>query len=424
MIKITTNKSLNIVLPNTNRALKEVLDTATPKELEQLSQGKDLKSVLDSLLKQSSTDNSSDKLLLNLVKNNPTLKSLSNVTPTLKELQSSLQKEQTQTSLTQKVQSFLEGVQDIDEKGLQSKLKDSGVFLESKIKNLQTPQQELKTLLSDLSKVLDSSNLSTVKGVSSDIKQLLESDLFKGVSKNEILQSEKTQTPLLEKTAQEVKKVIANISQRLDSNVDKTLQPNDVLYTKDTKALIDKLPLYSKQEQLQPQLQTKELFSNDMKALLLKTQDELTNSTSTPNKQEILKQVDKLLLQIDYHQLVSQLSNATSLYIPYSWDALEDGNITIKNQKDGRFFTDINLTLKDFGELKLRLGLFENKQLNINLSTKSQELKSLLQESIPTLRKQLSSVGIEPKEIRFLEDKRSNYDEATHTLDVGFEVKG
>jgi len=424
MIKITTNKSLNIVLPNTNRALKEALSSATPKELEQLSQGKDLKSVLDSLLKQSTADNSSDKLLLNLVKNNPTLKSLSNVTPTLKELQSSLQKEPTQTPLTQKVQSFLEGVQDIDEKGLQSKLKDSGVFLESKIKNLQTPQQELKTLLSDLSKALESSNISTVKGVSSDIKQLLESDLFKGVSKNEILQSEKTETPLLERTAQEVKKVITNISQRLDSNVDKTLQANDVLFTKNTKILIDKLPLYSKREQLQPQVQTKELFSNDIKALLLKAQDELTNSTSTPNKQEILKQVDKLLLQIDYHQLVSQLSNATSLYIPYSWDALEDGNISIKNQKDGRFFTDINLTLKDFGALKLRLGLFENKQLNINLSTDSQELKSLLQESISTLRKQLSSVGIDPKEIRFLEDKRSNYDEATQSLNVGFEVKG
>jgi len=159
-----------------------------------------------------------------------------------------------------------------------------------------------------------------------------------------------------------------------------------------------------------------------MKATLLKAQDDISNS-NIPNKTEILKQVDKLLLQIDYHQLISHLSNATSLYLPYSWDALEDGKLSIKNNKDGRFFTDIELTLKEYGTLKLRLGLFEKNQLNINITTESPQLKEQLKENLPELKKQLFSVGIQPKDIRFLDDKMSGYDTLNATLNVGFEAK-
>ncbi len=167
----------------------------------------------------------------------------------------------------------------------------------------------------------------------------------------------------------------------------------------------------------------KELFSSDIKAILLKAHDELTNSNQT-NKQEILKHIDKLLLQIDYNQLVSHLSNASSLYIPYEWKDLKDGNITLKNAKDDKFFCDIHLNLKSYGELDLRLALFQNDQINININTKSKALKSILQENLPTLKKQLLHVNITPKEIRFINEKSNIYEKQTSdNFAMGFEVK-
>ena len=64
MINLNTSKTLNIVLPNTNKALNEVVKSITPQELETLSKGRDLKSIVSTLLQQSANDSSGDKKLL------------------------------------------------------------------------------------------------------------------------------------------------------------------------------------------------------------------------------------------------------------------------------------------------------------------------------------------------------------------------
>ena len=73
MINFNTSKTLNIILPNTNKALNEVLKSITPKELENPSKGRDLKSIVSTLLQHSASDSSGDKKLLSMLKNNPTL---------------------------------------------------------------------------------------------------------------------------------------------------------------------------------------------------------------------------------------------------------------------------------------------------------------------------------------------------------------
>lgn len=287
-----------------------MLKGASTEELATLSKGKDLSSILDSLLKQSASDPTQDKTLLSLLKNNPTLKELGSVTTTLKDLTQLLQQDKNPLPLEKVLKNFLSDVQNTGEKELKTKLENSGVFLESKIKS-QTSNSQLK-----------------------------------------------------------------------------------------------------------------EIFSNDLKAVLLKTQEELSNSTH-PNKQELLKQMDKLSLQIDYYQLSSQLANASSVYLPYSWDALKDGNITLKSAQNEKFFCDIELNLKKEGLLKLRLGLFEKNQLNINITTEDQEFKESLKEHLPDLKKALLQVGITPKEIRFLDETNSSnaYEKSTQDLAMGFEVK-
>ncbi len=293
------NKELKIILPNTNKALREILDGATKEQLQTLSNGsaKTLGDIINSLFKDTLQNNTQDKILLNLLKNNPTLKNLTDTQTTLKTLLQELpQNTQLKTTLSQ----FMQNINNIDAKNLQNKLQNSGVFLENKLKN------------------------------------------------------------------------------------DHSLQ-------------------------------------HDLKAVLLTAQKEI-NETSLPNKTDILKHIDKLLLQIDYFQLSSSLANAQTLFIPYEWDMLEDGSLSIKKQNEQQSICDIELTLKKYGSVKLRLGLFEKDQLYITINTQSQELHTLLEENIQQLKQQLFSIGITPKNITFVQNNTQAYESLDKDIGCGFEV--
>jgi len=312
MINLSANsKQLDILLPNTNRALAEVIKNATPKQLELLSQNRDLKSILNSLLTQSSQNSSNDKALLDLLRNNPTLKDLGSATNNIKDLLSSIKSNKSALPIEKTLNNSLLNIKNLSESALKQKFENSGVFLESKLKNANT------------------------------------------------------------------------------QNI-------------------------------------KEIISNDLKAILLQTSDEITNS-SNPNKIEILKQVDKLLLQIDYHQLLSHLSNSSSIYIPFSWEQLQEGHIELKQDKENRFYCDIDLKLKEYGELNLKLTLYNENQLNIHIYSDNSELKELIKENISSLRSALIESKITPREIRLFESSKTNepspYDNSDKPIDLGFEVK-
>ena len=107
MINTSLNKQLGIILPNTNRALAAVLKDATPKEIEAVLKDKDLKSVMNSLFKESTLNADSNKTLLNLAKNNPTLKDLGNITTTVKELLGALKSQKNPLPIEAALKSFL-----------------------------------------------------------------------------------------------------------------------------------------------------------------------------------------------------------------------------------------------------------------------------------------------------------------------------
>jgi len=311
MINFSANsKQLDILLPNTNRALAEVIKNATPKQLELLSQNKDLKSILNSLLTQSSQNSSNDKALLDLLKNNPTLKSLGSASNNIKDLLSTIKSGKSTLPIEKTLSNFLVNVKDLSEPLLKQKFENSGVFLESKLKNAST------------------------------------------------------------------------------QNI-------------------------------------KELISNDLKSILLQASEEITNS-SNPNKTEILKQVDKLLLQIDYHQLLSHLSSSSSLYIPFSWEQLQEGHIELKRDKENRFYCDIDLKLKEYGELNLKLTLYNENQLNLHIYSDNAAFKEIIKENISSLRSALIESSITPREIRLFDTKpsvQSPYENSDKPIDLGFEVK-
>ena len=190
---------------------------------------------------------------------------------------------------------------------------------------------------------------------------------------------------------------------------------------------MNKLETLNTAQKLHPQNNIKEMTTNDLKAVLLQASDEITKSNH-PNQVEISKQIDKLSLQIDNYQLLSHLSNGTSLYLPFSWDMMEEGNIEIKKSDDDKFYCDIYLKLKEFGEVNLKLTLYEKNQLNLHIYSDNQEFKSLIQDNIPMLRSALIDSQITPREIRVYEPKTSKvstspYQQQDKGIYMGFEVK-
>ena len=620
MININLDTKLDIILPNTNRALAEVLKDASPKMLEVITQGKDLKSIMNSILKESSQNSSSDKVLLELVKSNPTLKELGSVNENIKNLLTTLKSDKSLEPILLQIQKLLPDIKELKNINIKSTIENSGVFLESKLKNIQNPQIKLVSLLNDLSTILQKSKLPVSMLVNTHVKELLASPLLKDSSNAVTTLHVKENPKAIENVAKSVENIvnrlntelksanpittkdfevkltklenliepktlekenfkllplqeaIKELTKTLDSSftkeskgivdalnkifkaiksieqnqsvhekvipektiaqmrvpdksmpqaianervvsdktmphnitnekvvsdktnpknilhvktlhekvipekivpqtistdkrlVDKTMlqtiAPNktisdmsilekiidkkipleikmtvediktaikesDQLFSKPTKVILNELLQFKSSVKLSPEQNIKEILSNDLKAVLHKAGDEISKAT-IPAGSDLLKQIDKLSLQIDYYQLISHLSNATSLYVPFSWEEMQEGNITIKKAQKDKFYCDINLILKEYGELKLRLTLYEKNQLNIHINSDNEEFKSIMREYIPELRKALIDMQITPREIRFFNKSKSSeaaYDTNSEHLNMRFEIK-
>ncbi len=149
-------------------------------------------------------------------------------------------------------------------------------------------------------------------------------------------------------------------------------------------------------------------LSNDMKSILLQMQDELASKTD-PKSQELFKQVDKMLMQIDYHQLLSMSSNSNYVYVPFLWDMLEEGSIGIKKANDEeKFYCQIHLTLKDFGKVDLMMGLYDKNKIDITIYAQREHFKEKVRDNLQTLKKSLNNVDLIPVNIKLLDLKEEN----------------
>ena len=155
-------------------------------------------------------------------------------------------------------------------------------------------------------------------------------------------------------------------------------------------------------------------LSEDMKSILLKMQDEL-NSKTDSKSQELAKQVDKLLTQIDYQQLLSLSTNSNNVYIPFFWEMLEDGNILMKKTDEEKFYCQINLTLKDFGKVDLMLALYDKNKLDLTIYAQREHFKTSLRTNMQKLKIALNNVDLIPVNIKLLDMKEETQKEEKPT---------
>ncbi|MDD5717865.1 MAG: flagellar hook-length control protein FliK [Sulfuricurvum sp.] len=142
-----------------------------------------------------------------------------------------------------------------------------------------------------------------------------------------------------------------------------------------------------------------ESLQNDLKANLLLLNDELRGSEMSEGN-PLLEKVDKLLMQIDYYQLVSLLEHSNTLYFPFSWDQLQEGSVSFKKSGEEKFYCEIDLKLREYGELTLRMGLYDINQIDIQIVTEKPALKTLFQENLQELRSLMSHSGLTVRKIR------------------------
>lgn len=146
-------------------------------------------------------------------------------------------------------------------------------------------------------------------------------------------------------------------------------------------------------------------LQNDMKTVLLQMQEELVGKSDIKST-ETFKQVDKMLMQVEYYQLLSIASNSNSVYIPFIWDMLDDGSISMKKLEQEKFYCEINLSLKEFGQTQLLLALYDTNKLDLTIYASKDSFKQSIRENSAKLKQALNSVDLIPVNIKIIDFKK------------------
>ena len=516
---VTNNTLLNILLPNDNKVLKEVLKEADSKTLEQLvkNNSTSINDVLKDLFDDLKNGTKSNNTIENMLKNSSVFKDLGTVSNNLSSLLENISQDENLQKFKPLIENFLKNIKDMDANTLKEQLKNSGIFLESK---LATPvNAKLESVLTQIQNLLKDINTPQSKQVNELLNKLLQTPQNQTTSQNtefganlkslttalQNLNSSltPTQTQDLSNLTNQLKTIVNNaalVESKIENSIpmDKSIQTpmqniqlkdginvqtkdlllqikndilqNPTLQNKNILPIIDnllKMPdLFSKGENLQNLMSTNNLstFSNnftsnltpllttlkenlellnptnanlqnnltklvdkvehliqdmvnnpkgepkiteDIKTVLLKIQEELASKTDSKS-QEIGKQVDKLLTQIDYQQLLTLSSNSNCVYLPFLWDMLEDGNISMKKADEDKFYCQINLTLKDFGKVDLMLALYDKNKLDLTVYAQREHFKTALKDNMQQLKIALNNVHLIPVNIKLLDLKDEN----------------
>ncbi|MCT7610555.1 flagellar hook-length control protein FliK [Aliarcobacter butzleri] len=541
---VSNGSLLNILLPNNNKVLNDVLKEADSKNLQQMVKSSTSSTSASTILKELFTSlkdgTKSNSTIENMLKNSATFKELGNVSTNLSSLVDELSTDENLQKFKPVLENFLKDVKNIDANALKEQIKNSGIFLESKLS--QTPNSKLENVLTQLQNLVKDINTPQAKQVNELIDKLLQNIKTQTNTNTQITQNQTatneftnnlktltsslqnlnnslnpTQTQNLSNLANQLKSLINEgtlVESKIENSTnltDKTtnlannttlkdsinlqtkelltqikndiIQNPNMVQNKNILPMIDNLlkmdNLFSKNDTIQnfltnsnssgnlstftsnfasnlsPLLTTlKESLetlnpnnthlqnhltklvdkvehiiqdlattpngkidtkvSEDMKTVLLQMQDELASKTD-PKSLEVAKQVDRLLTQIDLHQLTSLVSNSNYVYLPFFWEMLEDGSIEMKQKDEEKFFCQINLTLKDFGKVDLMLGLYDKNKLDLTIYAQREHFKTAIRENMQQLKIALNSVELIPVNVKLLDMKEDNKESSKPT---------
>lgn len=134
-------------------------------------------------------------------------------------------------------------------------------------------------------------------------------------------------------------------------------------------------------------LKNEKNIHNDIKAILLGLQNE------TNHNEIVAKDVEKLLTQIDYYQLLSVASQTNWMYLPLNWEEFENGKIGFKTKADKSVYCEIDLMLKKYEQLKVKLFMQDEDYLNIVFESNNEAFFSDASSFLNELKLALHKIG-------------------------------
>lgn len=174
-------------------------------------------------------------------------------------------------------------------------------------------------------------------------------------------------------------------------------------------------------------LDAKSIVMNDLKTNILQIEKQLEDNKELVPK-ELKMQIERVHNQIEYYQLLTYSSDSIHTFLPFQWEQLDDADIKI-NQKDKNIIScQINLSLKNKGDIKILLQLENKKNLNIDIGVEKPEFKELISDNLQKIRAGISKLGLMLQNINIFNIKIDNksyqekaYDE--QKLDFGLDIK-
>jgi len=383
---------------NVNPNLKEQINIQTKELLTQIKseiiqnpslQNKNILSLIDNLLKSNDLFSKDTKLiepkvLLNNLINSSEIKTLSSTNPNI-------------SNTVLNLKNIVENITTLESKTLnmQNITNDKNSLLNNLKENLTALKSELLNI-----KTIDTTNINQIISKLDNLQTLFtkveipNATLLQNLQNTNLSTFSNTFSTNLNTLLLSLKENIVNLT----PNQENLNLQNSVLKT------IDKIETIIKDSIVNPNILKNESanVSNDMKSILLQMQDELSSKTDTKSL-DVLKQVDRLLTQIDYQQLTSLTSNSNYVYLPFFWDMLENGTIDMKKTQEDKFYCQINLTLKDFGKVDLMLGLYDKNKLDLTIYAQREHFKIALRDNLQKLKQSLNNVDLIPVNIKLLD---------------------
>jgi hypothetical protein len=161
------------------------------------------------------------------------------------------------------------------------------------------------------------------------------------------------------------------------------------------------------------------VLDQDVKSTLLNISEKSQNA-------QTVNAANKMISQIEMHQMVSSLQGGIQTYMPYIWDGVEGGNIAFKQGKKDKFYAQIDLNFKKFGQINVMVGLVDKRYIDLSVATQTNEFKELIISSSSELKQAISKLGLIVSNFNIktspkvkLNDRFKNFG----GLDVGFDKK-
>ena len=167
------------------------------------------------------------------------------------------------------------------------------------------------------------------------------------------------------------------------------------------------------------QSEISKVLNQDVKSTLLNISEKSQNAQS-------VNAANKMISQIEMHQMVSSLQGGIQTYMPYIWDGVEGGNVAFKQGKKDKFYAQIDLNFKKFGQINVMVGLVDKRYIDLSVATQTKEFKELILGNSSELKQAISKLGLIVSNFNIktlpkvkLNDRFKNFG----GLDVGFDKK-